>query len=221
MKVAIADSNELVSRGLHALCMEMPEVDDVEIFTKYAALASSTFQADVILMDFSTDGFGLDCLPRLIKKNGNAKVVAITPLQSANTVLNAIKSGVHGYVKTDCSIKEIKDSLIEVSQGGRFFCGDIIRALQVSGVNVEELSLEDLSCEPILLSERENEILRYIATGHTNAEIADILFLSGHTVTTHRKNIMSKIGAKNTAEAVLYAVKEGVIDTDSLSFSKN
>lgn len=221
MKIAIADSNQLDSRGLKALCLDLDGVTKVTEHDSMQSLFECEVIPDLILIDFSTSGFSLDDVSRIRKRLPKCRMVAITPLQPANTVLLAIKHGVRGYVKTDCSVREIGDCVIKVHEGHRFFCGDVLRTLKGAGVDLDQMNLDELSCEPLLLTDRETEILHHIATGLTNSEIADKLFLSSHTITTHRKNIMGKIGAKNTAEAVLYAVKEGVVDTDSISFSSN
>ena len=77
----------------------------------------------------------------------------------------------------------------------------------------------DLSCDAVALSRREKEILTLISEGLTNSKIAEMLFLSSHTITTHRKNIMSKLGVKNTAGIVMYAVKSGIVSPNKFLFA--
>ena len=78
---------------------------------------------------------------------------------------------------------------------------------------------EALSCEPVVISERETEIIALIAEGCTNGQIAEKLYLSSHTVGTHRKNIMQKLGVNNTAAVVMYAVKTGLVNPNRFLFS--
>ena len=80
-------------------------------------------------------------------------------------------------------------------------------------------SFEQLSCEPISLSEREQEVIKMIAEGYTNAQIAEKIFLSNHTVNTHRKNIMRKLGVNNTAGIVMYAVKTQLVSPNKFLFT--
>lgn len=87
----------------------------------------------------------------------------------------------------------------------RFYCGMVINILAENSDNPD--------CDGISLSEREIEIIKLISDGLTNKEIADRLYLSTHTINTHRKNIMGKLNIKNTAGIVIYAVKENIIDT--------
>ncbi len=84
---------------------------------------------------------------------------------------------------------------------------------------MNDIDFESFTCEPVLLSERENEIITLIAEGLTNSQIADQLFLSTHTINTHRKNIMSKLGVKNTAGIVMYAVKTNLISPNKFLFA--
>jgi len=81
------------------------------------------------------------------------------------------------------------------------------------------MDLESFSCEPVVLSEREIEIIVHIAEGNTNVQIADMLHLSSHTINTHRKNIMAKLGVKNTAGIVMYAVKSNLISPNKFLFA--
>jgi DNA-binding CsgD family transcriptional regulator len=83
------------------------------------------------------------------------------------------------------------------------------------------LDANALTCDPVLLSERENEIIVLIAEGYTNDQIAEQLFLSKHTVNTHRKNILAKLGVKNTAGIVMYAVKTQLISPNKFLFAAN
>jgi DNA-binding NarL/FixJ family response regulator len=221
MFLAIGDNNELNVLGLRALAMSMPEVEKVEVFQRSSELLASKTTPDVILLDFSADNFGLESIQRIKERFPQSQIVAITPIQSSNTILSALKMGITAYVKKDCSIQEIKDSILQASKRKVFFCGEILRMMDLQNVSLTELDDIEFDCSPILLTDRESEILRFIAVGHTNTEIADMLFLSGHTVNTHRKNILNKIGANNTAGAVLYAVKEGLIEPEKFSFVRN
>jgi DNA-binding CsgD family transcriptional regulator len=86
---------------------------------------------------------------------------------------------------------------------------------------VSDLELADVTCDPILLTVREIEVLTHISEGKTNTQIAELLFLSGHTVNTHRKNIMQKLGVNNTASMVMYAVKSGFVSPNRFLFTNS
>ena len=84
---------------------------------------------------------------------------------------------------------------------------------------MNDLDIVELSCEPVVISDRELEVIKLIAEGYTNVEIAEKLFLSPHTVNTHRKNIMQKLGVNNTAAIVMYAVKSQLVSPNKFLFS--
>jgi DNA-binding NarL/FixJ family response regulator len=221
MRISIADNNELDIRGLLCICKELSAGGDVNVFSRCSELLKQTAAPHVVLIDFTAEGFGIESITRIKTKFPRTAILAITSIQSANTILSAIRAGIKGYVKKDCSVTEIKESIFFTAQGKEFYCGDILRLLDAESIDLLAIEKEDLDCSPILLTDREVEILRFIAVGHTNSEIADMLFLSSHTVNTHRKNILGKIGAKNTASAVLYAVKEGIVDPERFEFGRS
>ena len=134
-------------------------------------------------------------------------------------MVDALRSGVTSYVKKDCELSEIVDAVRETSRGNKFFCGQILETIQRANIDVNDLDFDSFSCEPVVLSERENEIIVLIAEGHTNEIIAEQLFLSKHTVNTHRKNIMAKLGVKNTAGIVMYAVKTDLVSPNKFLFA--
>ena len=133
-------------------------------------------------------------------------------------MLRAIEAGVKSHVLSVCSAKEIKEAVYATAKGEKFFCGTIVEAM----VDANEETLEEgapaTSCDPVKISDRELEIIKNIAQGYTNKEIADRLFISTHTVMTHRKNIMSKLGINNTAGLVIYAVKENLVEPNQYQF---
>ena len=108
---------------------------------------------------------------------------------------------------------------MDTYKGNRFFCGQILETIHKANIDVDDIDCDALSCEPLSLSEREMEIITLIAEGYTNTQIADMIFLSTHTVNTHRKNIMGKLGVKNTAGIVMYAVKTNLVTPNKFLFA--
>ena len=87
-------------------------------------------------------------------------------------------------------------------------------------VNIKKISFNSLKSGPVQLSNRELQIIQFIAEGYTNSQIAAIVYLSNHTINTHRKNIMKKLGVNNTAGIVMYAVKNEMVSPGQFSFRK-
>jgi DNA-binding NarL/FixJ family response regulator len=132
-----------------------------------------------------------------------------------------LRGGVMSYIKKDCDLQEISDAVLETAKGNKFFCGKILETINKANLDVDDIDYGVLTCDPVMMSERENEIIVLIADGYTNDQIAEMLFLSKHTVNTHRKNILFKLGVKNTAGIVMYAVKTQLVSPNKFLFAAN
>jgi DNA-binding NarL/FixJ family response regulator len=221
MNVIIADSNDLVRIGLRTVMSSDRRINIVGEARSSEELKSQlkNFETDVVIIDYTAPGFSIEVIPQILSKNKHVRFVAVTPEQSAVTIVEALRSGVVSYVKKDCDISEIMSSVNETYAGNKFFCGQILETIQKASIDVEDIDFDSFSCEPITLSERELEIITLIAEGHTNGQIGEILHLSTHTITTHRKNIMAKLGVKNTAAIVMYAVKTNLVSPNKFLFA--
>lgn len=222
MKLIIADSNELVRIGLTTLFKLQTDIEVIAESTTGKDLIDQVkcFPPDIILLDYTTKGFEIDIIPKIFKVNPSIQIVSITNDPTAQSIIHALRAGVRSCVKKDCDLGEIVDAVKETFAGNAFFCGEIVNTIRKSNINIDNLDLGDFSCEPIILSERELEIAKWIAEGSTNQEIAEALFLSAHTVNTHRKNLMAKLGVKNTAGIVLYAVKMNLVSPNKFLFAQ-
>lgn len=220
MQVVIADSNEIVRIGLRTVLSAQAPVKIVGEARNNQELLEMvrSFQVNVLVIDYTAAGFNIDVIPQVLQVNPDVRIVAITPEQSAQTLVNALRSGVRSYVKKDCDAGEIIASVKETWKGNKFFCGQILETIRAAAIDVDDIDVEYFSCDPISLSERELEIIKLIAEGLTNNQIAEQLFLSAHTVNTHRKNIMGKLGVKNTAGIVMYAVKTNLVSPNKFLF---
>lgn len=221
VKLLLADSNQLIRLGLKSVFSDSQLFNIVEEAESNEDLLSkaATTDAQVALIDYTSPGFTIDVIPQVREKNKNIQFVAITYDQSGFTIVNAIKSGVTSYIKKDCDVQEIKDAVTETAAGSKFFCGKILETIQKEAIEVQNIEVEAMSCAPITLTQREQEIILLIAEGNTTGQIAEKLFLSAHTVNTHRKNIMAKLGVNNTAAIVMYAVKQQLVSPNKFLFS--
>lgn len=221
IKVLIADSSELVRIGLRSVFANTKNIEVVGEAILGSELSSkiNSCHPDVVVIDYTSADFNLDVIPDAIQNNKDVKFVAITHIHTGNSIINAIKSGIISHVKKDCGIEEIVDSVIETSKGNKFFCGTLLDIIKKESIDIEKISTDNLTCAPVVLSERELEIISLIADGYTNQQVAEKLFLSAHTVNTHRKNIMSKLGVNNTAGIVMYAVKANLVSPNKYLFS--
>ncbi len=220
-KVIVADQNNLIRQGLACV---LNSFDGIQVIGKAGnaqelrELVGLTM-AEVVIIDYTSPEFSIDVIPESIQINPDIKFVAITNEQSAATIVNALRSGVSSHVTKSCCEQEIADSIIETAAGKKFFCGNILETIRTEAIDVESIDDTVFTCDPIALTQRELEIITYIAEGYTNNQIADKLFLSNHTVTTHRKNIMAKLGINNTAGIVMYAVKSNLVSPNKYLFA--
>ncbi len=221
MKLIIADSNLLIRAGLNAVLSQYADIEIVGEAATDAQLRDMAkgFNPDVVLIDFAAPNFSIDVVPAIHKQNKHTRFVAITGEQSGITIVNALRAGIVSYIKKDCDVHEILDSVRETAAGGRFFCGQILNTIRKESIDVNDLELTEFNCEAVSITERELEIITLIAEGYTNVEIAEKLFLSPHTVNTHRKNILQKLGVNNTAAIVMYAVKTQLVSPNKFLFS--
>jgi DNA-binding NarL/FixJ family response regulator len=219
--VILADSNDLVRIGLRTILQAQQGVEIVgEARTKEELQSQiDSFGAGIVVIDYTSFGFDIDVIPKILSQNKGVRFIAITPEQSAQTLVDALRSGVTSYIKKDCDVGEIINAVEETANGSKFFCGQILETIRKASIDVNDIDFDSFNCEPIILSERENEIIKLIAEGLTNVQIADQLFLSSHTVNTHRKNIMAKLGVKNTAGIVMYAVKTNLVSPNKFLFA--
>lgn len=222
IKLLLADSNELIRVGLRSVFDGMGDCTIVAEATSNKDLSKQLkkHKPNVVLIDYTSPDFSIDIIPDSLSKYADVKFVAITYEQTGFTLVNAIRSGVTSYIKKDCDLDEIRDAVKETAEGGKFFCGKILETIRNESIDVADIDVETFTCAPIQLSHRELEIITLIAEGCTNTAIAEKLFLSSHTITTHRKNIMNKLGVNNTAAIVMYAVKNNLVSPNKFLFSK-
>ena len=220
--MVVADSNKLITEGLKLILSQESDISligEAESEDSLLRLLGSE-KVDIVMLDFTARNFRLETISAVLNQFSGVQIVAITYEQEGETIVNALKSGVTSYVKKDCHLDEIVSSVRDTAQGNRFFCSQILRAIDADHIDPNSREFDSFACDPVKLSAREQEIITLIAEGHTNTEIAVKLFLSPHTVNTHRKNIMQKLGVKNTASIVMYAVKANLVNVNNFLFSK-
>ncbi len=223
MRLILADSNELIRVGLKSTLSGLQEIQDIVEIDNGKQLVDMAKCGDnaVVLIDYTAPGFDINDVTAALRINQGFRFIGLTFLQSPQTLIDALRGGVMSYIKKDCDLQEISDAVLETSKGNKFFCGKILETINKSNLDVNDIDHGVLSCDPVLMSDRENEIIILIAEGYTNDQIAEMLFLSIHTVNTHRKNILFKLGVKNTAGIVMYAVKTQLVSPNKFLFAAN
>jgi len=215
--IIIADSHYLSRKGLAMILNENADFNLVAEALNGAELINlaKVHNPDLIIIDYTSANFSLDNIAQIIKKSPKIKILAITELQANGIIAKGLKMGINSHLLNDCDQDEIVEAIYKTALGEKFLCGKITTVImeeKPDNVNI-------YSCQGMNISDREMEIIALIAEGNSNKEIADKLFLSTHTVTTHRKNIMNKLGVNNTAGLVLFAVRENLISPNHFLFS--
>ena len=212
--ILIADGHFLVRKGLAQIVKEQPDMVIVGEAENVEDLATKVeyHKPQLVAVDISEPYFPVNEILSIIGAHPETRFIVISASMGKQTILGCINAGVSGYLLKECEEEEIVDALNAAQKEDKFFCRKVLDLVLESKGRLSNSFLEN--CEPIELSDRETEILKHIAEGFTNKEIADLLFLSTHTVNTHRKNIMNKLDISNTAGLVMYAVKENIISAN-------
>lgn len=218
IKVLVADKNFLSRIGLELLVGELKGFDvvpsvcgDKEDLINQIQLS----KPNIVITDFISLGISFEELKKLTKKFSKTKFLVITEMLSKKDWDEVLESGAISYLLKECDKIEILEAINSTMKGEKFMCGKIVSLLTASEEIVPSNSfIKSLGCDGIPVTDREIDVIRGIAEGLSNKLIADKLNLSTHTVNTHRKNIMSKLGVNNTAGIVMFAVKNQLLETN-------
>ena len=220
IRILIADTSYLTRKGLESLLSENSDFELVGEAQTFEELTEKLkiHRPEILVIDYHNAEFKIESIQQLIKKLSQTKILVITPELSKTIISKAFNSGIISHLLKDCDKEEITEALYKTAKGEKFICGKILDVM----MNEPKESITAAyaaSCEGLNVTEREMEIIKLVAEGHSNKQIADMLFLSTHTVTTHRKNIMGKLKVNNTAGLVLFAVRNNILGPNKYLFS--
>ncbi len=212
IRVLLVDDHAIMRDGIGALINLQ---DDIEIVGeasegKEAIEKARELVPDVVIMDISMPEMdGLEATRRIKKKNPSVKVLVLTQHDNREYILSTIKSGSDGYLPKRALGSELVAAIRAIHQGHSFLYPT------AAGILLEDYRRQ-VEKEPYdRLTEREREVFRLIADGHTSREIADMLFISLKTIHNHRAKIMEKLNIHNKSELIKYAILKGLITIDS------
>ena len=195
----------IATEGLKVILNEMNPPFQVKVYENIIADQLDEFKnADLLLIDYSEVENYSKVLSNLKKQNPKLVILAITVRIQRAKVIKALKFGVDSHQLKNCGKSEIHEAIYATLSGKQFFCGQVLEL-------IAENNEKETTCEGVELTEREKDIIKLIALGYTNKQIADHLFISAHTVNTHRKNIMAKLNINNVAGLVVYAFQEDLL----------
>ena len=209
IRVLIVDDHAVVRSGLHLLLDADP---GIEVVGEAGSVKDAVFEAraqkpDVVLMDVVMPGqTGIEGVPLVLKEAPDAKVLVLSMQDDPRYVHEAFAAGASGYVLKEAADSEVVGAVHEVAGGGRYVHPAL--GAKLVAAEAQAKALED--SDP--LSEREREVMRLLALGHTNQEIAKMLYISVRTAETHRAHIMQKLRLSSRAELVRYAIDQGLLE---------
>jgi DNA-binding NarL/FixJ family response regulator len=215
IKVLLAEDHNIVRNGIKSLLDNEPGIQVVaEATNGREALTriEDGLEADLILADINMpDMTGLELVKSLKNASfSHVKVLLLSMLDHENYIMESINIGASGYLLKNVSKDEMLFAIKHVSAGNQYICSELAFKLLYKLSHTPELHHDPKVAST--LSKREMEVLSLIAQGHTNTEIADMLFTSRRTVEGHRQNLIEKTGVKNTAALIRFAIKTGIIN---------
>jgi len=213
IRVLIVDDHAIVRKGLRAL---LTEIDDMEIVGEagdgqQALDLAETTQPDVILMDIVMPNMdGIEATRQITVRQPEVRILALTSFAADDKLFPAIKAGALGYLLKDSDPEELVQAIRQVHRGEPSLHPSIARKVLYE---LGRPSPQPQTPDP--LTERELEVLRFVAKGLSNQEIAGELTIAEVTVRTHVSNILSKLHLANRVQATLYALREGLTSLES------
>lgn len=207
--IAITDDHQMVMQGIETMLRYEP---DMVISHKYNSVATTieglcTQQPDVLLLDINLpDGNGIDLCKKLTTSYPKLKVIALSSFSEIAFVKRILNNGASGYLLKNTSKEELIEAFKTVLEGGQYLQSDIQKKLLQSSLGQKRKA----SFIP-KLTRREKEVLIAISEELTSQEIAKKLFISSKTVETHRMNLISKLGARNSVGLIKIAMEKGLL----------
>ncbi len=213
IRIVIADDHAIVREGLSYLVSNRPDIEivgEAEDGAQAVHLAR-TLQPDVILLDLIMPRMdGIAAINAIKREDPDARILVLTSFAEEEKVFAAIRAGALGYLLKDSSPLALIDAIYDVHRGGSSLHPSIARKL------IRELNRPpDLPPTEDPLTEREVEVLKLVAHGLSNQEIADRLYISPRTVGVHVGHILDKLHLANRTQAALYALREGFASLDT------
>ena len=212
IRVLIADDHAIVRKGICALLATEPDIEVVGEAQdgQEAITEAQRLQPDVILMDLAMPRLdGLEATRHITTHQPSARILVLTSFTSDDKVFPSLRAGALGYLLKDSGPEELVEAIQQVYRGESSLHPSIARKL------LRELAEpQDRTHSSPLLTDRETEVLQLVARGQSNRTISAQLAISEATVRTHVSNILAKLNLDSRTQAVLYALREGLVTLD-------
>jgi DNA-binding NarL/FixJ family response regulator len=211
IRILIADDHGVVAEGLKHLVEAQPDMEVVACVAdgREAVQQARDAQPDVVLMDLSMPELnGADATRAILQRDPKCRVIVLSMYSQREYVRRALKAGAVGYVVKRSAAKEVVEAIRTVHAGQRYL------SPRVADVVLEDYTDDKQDDLLARLSGREREVLQLLAEGRTGAEIAQRLSLSQKTVETYRARLVEKLGIRDVAGLVRFAIQKGLVSLD-------
>ena len=210
IKIALVDDHVLFRNGLKLLLSNEPNMSviiEAGDGADFLSQLSAKKQPDIVLMDIGmTNMDGIEATRLAVERMPEIRVIALSMFGEEDYYYRMINAGAKGFLLKNSEISDVKEAIEQVMSGNSYFSQEllynVIKSFHANKEQVEVMAT---------LSKREQQVLNEICKGLSNQEIADTLFISKRTVDKHRSNLLSKTNSKNTANLILYAIKNKLI----------
>jgi DNA-binding NarL/FixJ family response regulator len=213
IRVLIVDDHAILREGVRALLQLHADLDVCgEAADGQAAIeAVERLDPDVVLMDIAMPGLGgIEASLELKKLGRRARILILSQYEDREYVRRLLKAGVSGYVLKKSAGSELANAIRAVHRGGLVLDPEVARTAMAEGGPAAPGSADPYES----LTDREKQVLKLVAEGRSNKEVADVLGISVKTAMSHREHVMEKLAVHNRTELVRFAIKKGVIRMD-------
>jgi DNA-binding NarL/FixJ family response regulator len=217
VKILIADDHQLIIDTITILLKDAPDIDVLDEANNGNEVLAilSRRKIDLVLMDIEMPELnGIETTRQIHEKYPDVKIMALSGTKDGKTISQMLEAGASGYVLKNCTKDELLSAIRKIARGSKYFSSDVSEAMMNTFAEAKE---RQKSMQNVLtkdhLTVREIEIIRLIAEGLSNSEIAEKLVRSPRTIDTHRTNIMKKINVHNIAGVIKYAMTNGILET--------
>jgi len=213
IRILLVDDHTILRAGLKMMLNAQPDMDVIGEAQdgRQAIQESQRLRPDIVLMDITMpDMNGIEATRQIKKVSSDIKILILTMHENDEYVFQALRAGASGYILKEAADTELISAL-HVVQNGNFYLSPSAQSIMV-GDYLQRVNAGEEKDSYNILTEREREILKLVAEGFTNNQIAGLLVISPKTVDTHRTHIMDKLNLHSRAELVKYAMRRGLLE---------
>jgi len=209
IQVLLADDHEIMLEGLKQLLRNTGDIDVIGVVKDGRTTVATALKCrpDITIMDISMPSLnGIEATRKITEELPDIKIIILSMHTGQEFISEALRAGAHGYVLKECAFEELTEAIYTVYNNKMYLSRDITGTVVRDYVRKITSDNTPVATQ---LTDREREVLQLIAEGNSTKEIASILYVSGKTIDTYRRNLMKKLNMKSIAELTKYAIRAG------------